>query len=845
MNEDRQIISQVQRLTTEQWATIDKAVANLESQILSVGLERAKGRLELIYSTLIHQSVCSRFMRAELLCRLLAVVAEQLVSTLRRDVRCSDLQEYCDRIAASEIARRYAFLDPEYCEPLEIAGFQLLKGIDGGNQYSIYEAVNRSSERKAIKYSETSSVDAIHLANEHSIIKKVLTERALGLPHLVSGLEFANTSSHTVLAVDIVQGQHLGRIVSDNPDLALEPRAACQLGYKLCLALAQIHRCGVLHLDVSPANVILKDADIDNPSPVLIDFGLAIDTSVANRELDTTILLGLGTRSFQSPELKEIGFDSPEEVNVQRLSERTDIFSLARLIGYAATGRLSNSTGQFDTNLRTTLSVSRRLRKCLLKASEHDPAKRYRNAMAFASALKSCDIAPERKWKLATIITSVAAVVFALIAVLLTTNPGYQATPEIPAQLRSDIQTLNNELAKNRNRSWIEQLAIEKNIELDSISTENFNIRSNVTAVVDQATFTATVFVNLDPRLAGFEAAIEGRVVGTGWSPANVVGGGESALYFSAVSLTPGRKLQLRLNSDVGSPKGFLVGPFDFDLDLGSKIQEIENARLSDTKQTIHQREWLAYKPNQSTQHWYFTEAFSYPFATSIEEIAFSTDGQNFPYVFPSLSLVIQTNKQSIKVSSYSIIDETVAASNIADMLSLMLSKHIPPLFRQYDSIWVKARFVDGSFSSPIQFWKPPYALSSGMNESQRSAAVRSVFEFEAKVENPGQRKTFKFTDQFARQYWPKSLAVHLGSSMDDLSCALSLLATPKRLREWGVSIRSGTPQSFMLSKILEECPQRLQTTDNLFWQLEFSSGVRSKICRITVDRPNAVIVAE
>ena len=122
-----------------------------------------------------------------------------------------------------------------------------------------------------------------------------------------------------VIVYDYVPGSTLAQIVEENGRLA--PNVAVQLIDQICEAVQELHQHGVIHRDITPANIILA-----RDGAHLIDFGIArVWSASSNRSRDTT---ALGT----------YGFASPEQYGFAKTDARSDVFSLGRLLGFMLTG---------------------------------------------------------------------------------------------------------------------------------------------------------------------------------------------------------------------------------------------------------------------------------------------------------------------------------------------------------------------------------------------------------------------------------------------------------------------------------------------------------------------------
>ena len=171
------------------------------------------------------------------------------------------------------------------------------------------------------------------------------------------------------VVLDYVPGPTLEQVVAERG--RLQQSEAVNLAQQICEAVQELHRLGVLHRDLTPANIIVADDGAH-----IIDLGIARPlTDTANRNRDTT---ALGTYGFASPE--QYGF-APTDV-------RSDIFSLGRILGFMLTGVYPDDT-RYTPLLSDDLHVTPRLRAIVERATAFEPSARYQNVTQFARALTS------------------------------------------------------------------------------------------------------------------------------------------------------------------------------------------------------------------------------------------------------------------------------------------------------------------------------------------------------------------------------------------------------------------------------------------------------------------------
>ena len=193
--------------------------------------------------------------------------------------------------------------------------YRLVRLINRGGMADVYEAVDERLERRvAVKRFRADPV-----ADRARFDSEVTLLASLEHPNLVRVFDAGEHQGDAFLVLELVEGPTLGERLAAG---AVPPHDVAVLGRDVASALAYVHERGVVHRDVSPANILCGE----DGRPRLADFGVA-------RVLDATRLtstaLTVGTAAYMAP----------EQVQGEDVSGAADVYSLGLILLELLTGQ--------------------------------------------------------------------------------------------------------------------------------------------------------------------------------------------------------------------------------------------------------------------------------------------------------------------------------------------------------------------------------------------------------------------------------------------------------------------------------------------------------------------------
>ncbi|HLJ44412.1 MAG TPA: serine/threonine-protein kinase [Bryobacteraceae bacterium] len=291
-----------------------------------------------------------------------------------------------------------------------VGDYTIVSVVGGGATGLVYKIEHNITKR--IEAMKTLANPITSWEQAQRFMREIQLQARLSHPNIAAVHNAFWLDNELLLVMELVSGQSLERKVAHEP-VPLETG----LFYvsQVLAALAYSHTQGVVHRDVSPANIIVTPGGVIK----LTDFGLARapgDVRVTN------------TGAFAG----SLHYISPEQVRgTADPDPRSDIYSTGAVLYEIATGRkvfpLDSAFALMQAQTSETPDAPREINPCIpqslndaiLKALAKDPADRFQTADEFREALAAVIIEPAPRatiprWQLvayAVIGLSAAAVV--------------------------------------------------------------------------------------------------------------------------------------------------------------------------------------------------------------------------------------------------------------------------------------------------------------------------------------------------------------------------------------------------------------------------------------------------
>lgn len=164
-------------------------------------------------------------------------------------------------------------------------------------------------------------------------------------PHLAR-IDYVDEKADCIEVMrEYISGDTLSELLKGGRSLPGEK--SIRIAADICDGLAELHKCGLVHRDVNPNNVVISS----DGCAKIIDFGI-VRSFIETKSTDTSIL---GTPGYAAPE--QFGFSQSDA--------RTDIYAVGVLLNVMLTGKFPNEEtvqGEFGRIVRKCIEIDSRQR---------------------------------------------------------------------------------------------------------------------------------------------------------------------------------------------------------------------------------------------------------------------------------------------------------------------------------------------------------------------------------------------------------------------------------------------------------------------------------------------------
>lgn len=232
---------------------------------------------------------------------------------------------------------------------------------------------NRDSDTNFVKTSTDANSQLVEKLR-NKFLKEAEHIAELESPYIVRIIDVFEENGTAYYAMDYIEGKSLSDIVKTQGSLS--EKQAIDYITKIGEALSYIHSKRMNHLDVKPANVMIRERD---NAPILVDFGLSKQYDFEGNQTSTTPV-GI-SHGYAPMEQYNVG-------GVKSFSPQTDLYSLAATLYFILSGITPPPAPTIiEESLSFSFSISPNLIPVISKAMASNRKERYETVDAFTSEL--------------------------------------------------------------------------------------------------------------------------------------------------------------------------------------------------------------------------------------------------------------------------------------------------------------------------------------------------------------------------------------------------------------------------------------------------------------------------
>ena len=244
------------------------------------------------------------------------------------------------------------------------------------------EYYNRDKDSLSISLGSQGSAEIMDLYKA-KFVKEAKTIAKLDHPNIIHIHDVFTENNTAYYVMEYIEGESLSDVVKRNGS-ALAEGVAVDYIKQAASALGYIHERKIMHLDVKPANIMLRKED---GRPILIDFGLSKQYDAEGNQTSST---PVGISAGYAP------MEQYQQGGVKEFSPETDIYSLGATLYYLVTGCVPPQAAAIvDDGLpELPAHLSANVRKAIERSMEIQRKKRPHSMDEFVALLGDGNTAP-------------------------------------------------------------------------------------------------------------------------------------------------------------------------------------------------------------------------------------------------------------------------------------------------------------------------------------------------------------------------------------------------------------------------------------------------------------------
>ncbi len=238
----------------------------------------------------------------------------------------------------------------------QVDKYRLIRELGRGGMGVVYEAERADEtfqQKLAIKFIKpmlTEIVGADFLYLEAQLLAK------LNHPYIAKVFDGGRRNELIFIAMEKVEGDTLAEVHQQG---RLSARQTLALFIKISEAIEHAHCHGILHADIKPENIVIDEHD----DPKVLDFNITQRIKSVPASLDGSFL------AFSKD------FASPEQISAQYLDNRSDVYSLGKLLRYL----MPQVSSDIDKDIQSIVA----------KATQSNPDERYFSVQSLIDDVKN------------------------------------------------------------------------------------------------------------------------------------------------------------------------------------------------------------------------------------------------------------------------------------------------------------------------------------------------------------------------------------------------------------------------------------------------------------------------